>query len=159
MKDDLGGFSKWYATVNFSHFAIFNFLVCVLIAIVVSLSTKKQSEEQLTGLTLGTLTPEQRKANRESYTKVDVLISLIGVALMAPQPPSIIPITAAAIIRATRFLTPLPHQHGATPDVSLPPQNPAPSENAFAWQVLSHRQVSHRTSSAILRARFPARFP
>jgi SSS family solute:Na+ symporter len=82
MKDDLTGFGKWYATVNFSHFAIFNFLVCVLVALVVSLSTRKPSEEQLKGLTLGTLTPEQRKANKESYTKVDVLISLLLAAIV-----------------------------------------------------------------------------
>src|SRR5688572_5514812 len=71
MKDDLSGFPHWFATLNFSHFAIFNFLICSLVLIVVSMLTPKQSEEQLTGLTLGTLTPEQRKANRESYSVVD----------------------------------------------------------------------------------------
>lgn len=82
MKDDLGGFGKWYATVNFSHFAIFNFLMCALVAVVVSLSTPKQSEAQLQGLTLGTLSPEQRRANRESFSKVDVIISVILVAIV-----------------------------------------------------------------------------
>ena len=82
MKDNLGGIGEWYATVNFSHFAIFNFIVCVLVAIVVSLFTPKPSEAQIKGLTLGTLTPEQRKANRESYTMVDILISLLLVAIV-----------------------------------------------------------------------------
>ncbi|HEX5654530.1 MAG TPA: sodium:solute symporter [Chitinophagaceae bacterium] len=82
MKDDLGGLGKWYATVNFSHFAIVNFLVCVLVAVVVSLLTPKPNEEQLKGLTIGTLSPEQRKANRESFSKVDVLISIILAAIV-----------------------------------------------------------------------------
>ena len=82
MKDNLGGIGEWYATVNFSHFAIFNFIVCVLVAIVVSLFTPKPSEAQIKGLTLGTLTPEQRKANRESYTMVDIVMSLLLVAIV-----------------------------------------------------------------------------
>lgn len=77
MKDDLGGFLKWYATLNFSHFAIFNFLVCALVCTVVSLATPKPSEEQIKGLALGTLTPEQKRANRESYSVVDVIISVV----------------------------------------------------------------------------------
>jgi len=82
MKDDLGGFGKWYATVNFSHFAIFNFIICVILAIVVSLLTPKPNEAALKGLTLGTLTPEQKKANRESYTAVDIIISVVLVAIV-----------------------------------------------------------------------------
>lgn len=82
MKGDLGGFGKWYATLNFSHFAIFNFVMCVLVAVVVSLATAKPSLEQIKGLTIGTLTPEQRKANRESYTKLDLLISLLLLAIV-----------------------------------------------------------------------------
>lgn len=82
MKDDLGGFGKWYATVNFSHFAIFNFIICAAVAVVVSLATPRPSALQVQGLTLGTLTPEQKKANRESYTKLDVLISVILAAIV-----------------------------------------------------------------------------
>ena len=82
MKDDLTGAAEWYATVNFSHFAIFNFLVCVLVCCVVSLLTAKPSEAQIQGLTLGTLTPEQRKANRESYSAIDVVISVILAAVV-----------------------------------------------------------------------------
>lgn len=82
MKDDLGGFGRWYATLNFSHFAIFNFLVCILVAVIVSLSTRAQDPATLKGLTLGTLTPEQRKANRESYSWVDILISVVLVGIV-----------------------------------------------------------------------------
>lgn len=77
MKDDLNGLPSWYATVNFSHFAIINFLICVMLAIGVSLFTLRPDESKLTGLTLGTLTPAQRKANRESFSWIDILISVI----------------------------------------------------------------------------------
>jgi SSS family solute:Na+ symporter len=82
MKDDLDGPLKWYATVNFSHFAIFNFLACVVVCSVVSLSTRKPSEEQIRGLALGTLTPEQKRANRDSYTWTDVIISVVLAAIV-----------------------------------------------------------------------------
>ncbi|HEY0680554.1 MAG TPA: sodium:solute symporter [Chitinophagaceae bacterium] len=82
MKDNLDGFLKWYATVNFSHFAIFNFLICALVCTVVSLATRKPSEEQIRGLAVGTLTPEQKKANRESYSAVDVIISVVLFAIV-----------------------------------------------------------------------------
>ncbi|MBA2498135.1 MAG: sodium/solute symporter [Chitinophagaceae bacterium] len=81
-KENLSGFAFWFADVNFSHYAIFNFLACVVVCIVVSLLTPKPSEEQIKGLTLGTLSPEQRKANRESYSLIDVIISLLLVAVV-----------------------------------------------------------------------------
>jgi SSS family solute:Na+ symporter len=77
MKDSLSGFPLSFATINFSHFAIFNFLVCAAVAIVVSLATAPPNELQLAGLTISTLSPEQRQANRDSYSKVDVAISLL----------------------------------------------------------------------------------
>lgn len=81
-KDGLDGWALWYASVNFSHFAIFNFLVCVLVAGSVSLFTARKKEDDLSGLTLGTLTPEQRKANRESFTWGDVGLSLVLLAVV-----------------------------------------------------------------------------
>lgn len=77
IKEHLNGLPYWYATVNFSHFAIINFLICVFLAIAVSLFTRRPDENKLSGLTLGTLTPEQRKANRESFNWIDILISVI----------------------------------------------------------------------------------
>ena len=82
MKDDLSGVAEWYATVNFSHFAIFNFLACVLVCCAVSLMTPKPSDAQIQGLTLGTLSPEQRRANRESYSVTDVIISVVLAAIV-----------------------------------------------------------------------------
>ncbi len=77
MKDDLSGAMEWYATVNFAHFAIFNFIACVVVCIVASLSAPAPSAAQVNGLTLGTLTDEQKKANRDSFTLGDILISAL----------------------------------------------------------------------------------
>ena len=41
---EVSGDQSWFTTLNFSHFAIFNFLACVAVAVVVSLSTPAQSE-------------------------------------------------------------------------------------------------------------------
>ncbi|HVK96235.1 MAG TPA: sodium:solute symporter [Flavisolibacter sp.] len=77
MKDSLDGFLHTYATVNFAHFAIFNFVGCALVCIGVSLSTEKSSAEQIQGLTFGTLSAEQKKAARNSYSIWDVVLSLV----------------------------------------------------------------------------------
>jgi SSS family solute:Na+ symporter len=82
IKDDLSGAAEWFATVNFSHFAIFNFLACAAVCTIVSLLTPKPSEEQIKGLTLGTLSAEQRQANRDSYSKTDVVISVVLAAVV-----------------------------------------------------------------------------
>ena len=77
MKDDLSGFAEVYATLNFAHFAIFNFLACVAVCVVASLTAQAPSPEKVAGLTLGTLTAEQKRANRDSYSLWDVLISVL----------------------------------------------------------------------------------
>ena len=79
---EVSGDQSWFTTLNFSHFAIFNFLACVAVAVAVSLSTPAQSEAQLSGLTMGTLTPAQRKATRESFGITDLVISGILVAIV-----------------------------------------------------------------------------
>lgn len=82
MKDGLDGFLYSYATVNFAHFAIFNFIGCALVCVLVSLSTAKPSEKQIQGLTFGTLTPEQRQAAKNSYSIVDILLSVVLILIV-----------------------------------------------------------------------------
>lgn len=83
MSEDLApGFLKTYATLNFSHMAIFMFLACVFVCTVVSLSTAKPSMEQIRGLTFGTLSPEQKAAAKDSFNKWDVLASLVLAAIV-----------------------------------------------------------------------------
>ena len=77
MKDDLSGLAVSFATVNFAHFAIFNFLACVVVCVVSSLSAPAPAESNIRGLTLSTLTEEQKKSNRDSFTIWDIVASVL----------------------------------------------------------------------------------
>lgn len=50
----LSGLLGWFVGMNFLHFAVFMFIICVAVLIVVSLLTPAPSEEQLAGLTFAT---------------------------------------------------------------------------------------------------------
>ncbi len=53
-KDSLTGWLFTFADVNFLHFAIFLFVVCVVVLVAVSLMTPEPSAEHLAGLTFAT---------------------------------------------------------------------------------------------------------
>ena len=76
---DAGGSGIWhdFATINFAHMAVFMFLACVVVCIAVSLMTAPPAESQIAGLTFGTLTAEQKTAARNSYSIVDILVSVV----------------------------------------------------------------------------------
>ena len=76
-KEDLSGFAAMFATVNFAHFAIFNFLACVAVCVVASLTGSPPPAEKIQGLTLSTLTDEQKKSNRDSFTFWDIVASVL----------------------------------------------------------------------------------
>lgn len=82
MKDSLSGVLHTWATINFLHFCILLFVICVIICITVSLLTEKPQEAQIAGLTFGTLTAEQKAANRASFSWVDIVASLIVIAIV-----------------------------------------------------------------------------
>ena len=82
MKDDLTGILHTWATINFLHFCILLFVISVIICISVSLLTEKPGEEKIVGLTFGSLTPEQKAANKASYTWVDIAASLVVIAIV-----------------------------------------------------------------------------
>lgn len=81
-KDSLTGWLHTWATINFLHFCVLLFIICVIICITVSLLTPKPSPAQIVGLTYGSLTPEQKAANKASYGWVEVVTSLIVLALV-----------------------------------------------------------------------------
>ncbi len=58
-------------------------LISVFVVVVVSLLTKAPSAEQIVNLTYSTATPQQRKENRESWNKWDVLatVGVLGLVL------------------------------------------------------------------------------
>jgi SSS family solute:Na+ symporter len=71
-----------FAMINFAHMAIYMFIACVVVCSAVSLATQKPSFEQIKGLTLGTLSPEQKAEARNSYSKVDVAVSVLLAAIV-----------------------------------------------------------------------------
>ena len=80
MKD--GSFIYTFGNINFLTFGVYFFLLCCCVAVLVSLLTEKPSEEQLAGLTFGTITPEQKAANKNSYDWKDIAASILIVALV-----------------------------------------------------------------------------
>lgn len=79
-KDALGdGFFYWYADINFLHFAIFLFVICTVLLILVSLVTPEPEKSQVAGLTFQTIDPLQDAGDVRSRRK-DVMFTF---ALMA----------------------------------------------------------------------------
>jgi SSS family solute:Na+ symporter len=62
--------------------AIYMFIACVVVCSAVSLLTQKPSFERIQGLTIGTLSPEQKAAAKNSYSKWDVVTSLLLAAIV-----------------------------------------------------------------------------
>ena len=81
-KEDLGGWLFAYADVNFLHFALFLFIACSAVLILVSLSSPPPSAEQLSGLTYAT-TGDAGSADpawrRRDFQLSVVLLLLVGV--------------------------------------------------------------------------------
>ena len=76
------GFVVDFARINFSHMAILMFVLCAIVCTIVSLATPAQSEAQIQGLSLGTLTAEQKSFNKGSYDKVDIIASVLLVIVV-----------------------------------------------------------------------------
>jgi len=66
----------------FQYYSLLIFLVCVVVMIVVSYMTEIPSYENITGLTYGTMTVEDRKESRTSWNIGDVLSSTLVVLLI-----------------------------------------------------------------------------
>jgi SSS family solute:Na+ symporter len=81
-KESLTGILHTWATINFLHFCILLFVICAIICITVSLLTPKPSEAQIVGLTYGTLTAEQKAANKASYGWWEIIASLIVIGIV-----------------------------------------------------------------------------
>jgi SSS family solute:Na+ symporter len=80
---ETGSILHSFGTVNFLTFAAWFFLFCVTVCVGVSLLTKAPDPAQINGLTYSTLSAEQKAANRASFNWVDVVLSLIVIAIVA----------------------------------------------------------------------------
>ncbi|MGB1901611.1 MAG: sodium:solute symporter [Flavobacteriaceae bacterium] len=71
-----------FATINFAHMAIFMFLFSVALCISVSLATSPPDYKRISGLSFGTLTEKHKLENKGSYDTIDVVLSVILVAIV-----------------------------------------------------------------------------
>ena len=76
------GFIHTFATMNFAHFGIFNFIGCAIVCTLVSLSAPAPSLESIQGLTFGSLSQEQKAAAKNSYGKFDIALSVFLVFIV-----------------------------------------------------------------------------
>jgi SSS family solute:Na+ symporter len=71
-----------FATINFAHMAIFMFLFSVALCISVSLATSPPDYKRISGLSFGTLTEKHKLENKGSYDTIDVVLSVVLVAIV-----------------------------------------------------------------------------
>lgn len=76
-----GSFLFTIADINWLVFGAYFFAMCIAIAISVSMFYPAPSQKQLTGLTFGTVTGQQKTENKNSYTVWDIIAS-VGVVLI-----------------------------------------------------------------------------
>jgi SSS family solute:Na+ symporter len=87
-KGSLSGFLRWYADVNFLHFAVLLFAVCTAVLVFVSLATRPESDAKLAGLTFATVDQssaatvrdESRLASDPAWRRKDLWLSVLLVA-------------------------------------------------------------------------------
>jgi solute:Na+ symporter, SSS family len=87
----LGGLTAGYAqgsflwivnNIYFQYYSLFIFVVSAVTMVVVSYLTPAPAEERLVGLTFATVTPEQRRESRASWSRGDVVASGIVLILI-----------------------------------------------------------------------------
>jgi SSS family solute:Na+ symporter len=71
-----------FGTMNFLHFGVISFVLCLGAAIIVSLLGPEPLKAQVEGLTLGNLSDQQKAENKTSYNWVDIVASLFVLAIV-----------------------------------------------------------------------------
>jgi len=66
----------------FQYYSVLIFLTCAVVMIAVSYATAPPSEEKIRGLTFATRTEEDRRQSRASWTKLDVIFTLVVLSLI-----------------------------------------------------------------------------
>lgn len=77
-----GSFFWIINNIFFQYYSLFIFLVCVAVMVIVSYLTEEPDYRKLTGLTFGTITPEQRRESRASWRIIDVIASVVLVVII-----------------------------------------------------------------------------
>jgi len=77
-----GSFLWIVNNIFFQYYSLLITIVCILVFIIVSYATKQPDYAKIGGLTYSTLTAEDRKASRATWTTKDLLLSLLLIALI-----------------------------------------------------------------------------
>jgi SSS family solute:Na+ symporter len=81
-KAHLSGIAFAFADMNFLHFCILLFIICVVLMIIVSLLTPAPVDRKINGLTYQTTVAEDKAASRASWNYKDVINSLVIVGII-----------------------------------------------------------------------------
>lgn len=76
------GFLYNFATINFSHMAIVMFVFSVILIVSITLVTAPPNYQTIKGLSFGTLTEKDKKALKNSYSAIDIVLSVLLVAIV-----------------------------------------------------------------------------
>ena len=76
------GFLFEFASINFSYMAIWMFLFSVILCISVSLLTSKPDYQKIQGLSYGTLSAQDRLNADNSYSTIDIVLSVVLVLIV-----------------------------------------------------------------------------
>ena len=73
-----------FVNVNWLHYEIFNFIICLIAIWIISQFTARPSLKMIQGLTFNSATPEQRAETRASWNKWDIIhtVIIIGVIIL-----------------------------------------------------------------------------
>ncbi|TDS16784.1 SSS family solute:Na+ symporter [Maribacter caenipelagi] len=84
LKDNFDANSMLYylGDMNFLTFGAWFFLFCLIFLVVVSLLTEVPNKQQITNLTFGTITEEEKNKNKSSYNWVDIAVSIFIVLIV-----------------------------------------------------------------------------
>ncbi len=72
-----GSFFWIINNIFFQYYSLIIFIVCVVVMIVVSYMTETPDYAKISGLTYGTTTAEQKEETRKSWSKIDVVFSVL----------------------------------------------------------------------------------
>jgi SSS family solute:Na+ symporter len=72
-----GSFLWVINNIFFQYYSLFIFIVCIVVMVAVSYLTAAPSYDKISGLTFGTTTIEDRAESRSSWTKFDVIFSVL----------------------------------------------------------------------------------
>ncbi|ULC60726.1 sodium:solute symporter [Flaviramulus sp. BrNp1-15] len=80
--ETVSGIAFAFAKINFAHMAIFMFIFSLILCVAVSLATAEPNYDKIKGLSFGTLTAEHKQENRNSFDKIDVVLSVLLVIIV-----------------------------------------------------------------------------